>query len=132
MHVPTRVTTTWVLAALFALATGVDQGWHFVPGNGHLVEVPGGYVGVGITLCRAYPSLSGGEPALDNPEREAFPRAHEGDCAICRLSGQGQSRAETVHFVPAIPFGQDLPATTFSGPCEPIRPPFQARAPPPA
>ncbi len=130
MHVPARVTTTWAIAAFFALATGVGQGWHFVPGNGHLVEVPGGYLCVGITLCQAFPWLPGGGPALENGQRESFPREDEGDCAICRLSGQGQSRAETVHFVAATPFGQDLPAAAFSAFCEPILPPFYARAPP--
>ena len=130
MHVPARVTTTWALAAFFAMATGVREGWHFVPGNGHLVDLPGGYLCVGITLCEVTPRLSGGRPALDNRQRESFPREDERDCAICRLSGQGQSRAETVHFVAATPFGQDLPAAAFSASCKPILPPFHARAPP--
>ena len=130
MHVPARVTTTWALVAVFATATGVGEGWHFVPGNGHLVELPSGYLCVGITLCQATARLSGGGPALDNGERESFPRKDEGDCVICRLFGQGQFRAETVHFVAATPFGQDLPAAAFSAFCEPILPPFHARAPP--
>ena len=130
MHVPTRVTTTWAFAALFAAAIGVGEGWHFVPGNGHLVELPGGYLCVGITLPRVPPGFLDGRPVLDNGQRESIPCEDEGDCIICRLSGQGKSRAETVDFVAATPLGQDSPPAAFSAFCKPILPPFRARAPP--
>jgi len=130
MNVPTRVTTTWVLAALFAAAAGVGEGWHFVPGNGHLVELPGGYLFVGITPPQGIPGGSGCGLALDNGQRESFPCENEGDCPVCRLSGQGQWRAETLSFVGATPLVQGLPPAAFSAFCEPILPPFQARAPP--
>ncbi len=130
MHVPTRVTTTWALAALFVAATGVGEGWHFVPGNGHVVQLPGGYLCVGITLPQGIPAFSGCGPALDNRQRESFPCENEGDCIICRLSGQGQSPTETVSFVAAAPLVQDLPPAAFSAFCERILPPFWARAPP--
>ena len=130
MFRPTRVTTTWAIGILFVAAMGIGDGWHLVPGNGHLVEIPGGYVCVGITLSQVAPRFPGWGPALDNGHRDSFPWEDEGDCLICRLSGQGQSRGETVHFVAATPLGDGLPPGAFSAFCEPILPPFQARAPP--
>jgi hypothetical protein len=69
MRSPTRAAITWVLVGLFAVIAGIGEGFHLVPGCGHAVELPGGYLLVGLA----------------DPETPAFPyapspgvRRHEG------------------------------------------------------
>ena len=131
MPVPSRSTTTWILTAFFAAAVGLGEGWHLVPGNGHLVEFPGGHcVCVGITLSRACLLAQGDVPTVDSGQRNPVPVEDEDDCPICRLSGQGQLPAETVDFVSAASGGRDLPVVAYRAFYEHIVSPFHARAPP--
>jgi len=131
MCVPSRSTTTWILTAFFAAAVGLGEGWHLVPGNGHLVELPGGYcVCVGITLPRAAPPAQDDVPTVDSGQRKSVPVEDEDDCPICRLSGQGQLQAEAADFVSATSGGRDRAVVAECALCEHVVSPFHARAPP--
>lgn len=132
MCIPARAKITWLLAAMFLAATGVGEGWHLLPGNGHLVELPGGYLLLGVRLPQAIPDTSGGGPAFDSGQRWSVPIEDDATCPICRLTGQGQSPAKAVHLVLAIPLKQGLPATSDSVPSAHVARPFDARAPPSA
>ena len=131
MRVPSRSITTWILAAFFSAAVGLGEGWHFVPGNGHLVEVPGGScVCVGITLPRAALLDQGDVPTVDSGRQRAVPVEDEDDCPICRISGQGQLQAEAVDFASAISGGRERAVVADSAFCEHVISPFNARGPP--
>lgn len=130
MHVPTRVTTSWALAVLFAAATGGGEAWHFIPGNGHLIELPGGYLRVGIALPPLAPGAPAGGPALESGQSESLPCENEGDCAICGLSGQTFSQPAMVAFAAATPFVQDVPPAASCASCESPVLSYRARAPP--
>jgi len=130
MPVPSRATTTWALALGFLLVTGVGEGWHLVPGNGHFIALPGGCLCVGIELSASDPGWSGRGSVLTGAARNPIRRADESDCLICRLLGQGQSRAEGSDWAAAAPFRQDVRPLACPALSAPILAPFRPRAPP--
>ena len=130
MRFPTRTTISWFLVGLLALVSGVGEGFHLIPGSGHVVELPGGYLFVGLVKPKSTFCLDNPSPSVGCPQGESPPCYDEDECPICRLSGQGQSFAEGICLLPVLPVADDLPAIA---PCvshadTPL--PFDARAPP--
>ena len=106
MVFPDRIRTTWVLTALFVAVVGIDEGWHLVPGNGHVVVYPGGY---SFFLGAAD---ANGETVPYQPPAGIVPnvpsvRGPEG-CPICMVSGQARVGVQQVSGV--VPWDLGLPA----------------------
>ena len=122
-----RQKTIWVLTAWFAAVVGVGEGWHLFPGNGHLVEYPGGYsIYLGSGDLETQPLTDPTELAL----RSALPAVRGADgCPICLVSAQArvgaQGAALTLSSVTA-----QLPAATEAKPYVSMLRMAYARAPP--
>ena len=123
----------WILTAWFAALVGVGEGWHFVPGNGHWLELPSGYaVYVGDRepgrVCWAASEAA----ALGDGERAPQPARDAENCAVCRLCGQLK--------LPRVSLESPSPETLERSVCLLVWPavsihvprPFHARAPPQA
>ena len=118
-------TTAWCAVSLMAVA-GIGEGWHLVPGAGHMVEFPGGYrFYVGSTRCgeRGESSATFGQPS-DRAARRAA------DCAICGLQGQTKASSPPIATVKLHLNGTNLqvpdPVPVHLRPTHP----FRVRAPP--
>lgn len=130
MRFPTRATITWLLAGLFALTAGVGEGWHLVPGCGHAVELPGGYVFVGLASPKSTSFPDAGSPGVGRSQDDSPPCCDEDECPICRLSGQGKLRAEAVGFCLGFAVLHGVPPTPPEISQARTRQPFDPRAPP--
>jgi hypothetical protein len=130
MRLPTRATISWLLAALLALAAGLGEGWHFIPGCGHAVELPSGYILIGLASPKAIGSPDADFPALRGPRGDSPPCYAEDECPICRLCGQGKLRTEAAGFSLALAVLHAVPATPPNTSQVPTCQPFDARAPP--
>ncbi|GEM_PF-5627577 len=94
MTSPARFRTTWVLTALFAAVVGIGEGWHLVPGNGHVVEYPGGY-SFFLGAADAHGDGSSCLPEAGFQANVPTIRGPEG-CPICMVCGQARSGAQPV------------------------------------
>jgi len=130
MRFPTRATISWLLAGLLALVAGVGEGWHLIPGCGHAVEMPGGYVLVGVATPRSICCPDAGSPGVRRPQGDSVPCYDEDECPTCRLCSQGKLRAEVAGFCPALAVLHAVPATPPETSQARTRQPFDARAPP--
>ena len=130
MRSPTQATTTWLLIALFAVVSGIGDGFHFVPGSGHAVELPNGLYYFGLARPQGGPSADDGTCRVGRSQHERPLVLDEDECAICGHSSKGQSRAKAVVFPLVLPVGQDVPEiASFAVDARPLLP-FHARAPP--
>ena len=86
MRTSARTIHTWFLAALFAAAVGVGEAWHLVPGNGHLVRLPGGCLSVGIALPQPLLHWQDGYPVVDDGRLTGI--VSVGDCVKAIVSKQ--------------------------------------------
>jgi hypothetical protein len=118
----------WLVATLFAVATGVGEAWHLIPGNGHYVELPGRHLSLGIWLPRSPDRVNPDAPSLETRQTDSARAA--GGCRICDFRAQGNpftipsppvQPLALVDGVLALDCGFSVPAA-FQ--------PFQARAPP--
>jgi hypothetical protein len=130
MRLPARATITWLLAGLFALVSGIDEGWHFIPGCGHAVELPGRYIFVGLSSLKTAFPLDARSPGVRRSQGDSIPCYDEDECPICRLCGQGKSAAETARFCLVVAVLHAVPATPPQISQAQARQPFDARAPP--
>jgi len=119
----------WLLAALLGLAHGVGEGWHFVPGNGHLVELPGGYLFVGVVPPHSVPTGFEGLARVQRARGKTALSAEEADCPICRLVAQARwLMSACFETLPSLA-GHVAPSTSYLWHAPVLRP-FDARAPP--
>jgi len=127
---PSRQRTfAWLLVGLFGLAHGVGEGWHYVPGNGHLVEWPGRCLFVGVVPPRASPTCAEGLARVQPARGPAVPAADEADCPICRLVAQAQwLLSGCFEALPSLA-GHVAAGTSYLWHAATLQP-FDARAPP--
>jgi hypothetical protein len=131
MGIPTRRIITWYLTAFFAALVGVHDGWHFVPGNGHWVETPGGHgVYVGIREADRRSEIPCKEGAFDQEYPEPEPLKSEADCAICRFSGQQKQLRLSFDCVLSSPAQQSAPCLVRRVLCIRVPQSLHSRAPP--
>jgi hypothetical protein len=130
MHLCARATISWLLAGIFALASGVGEGWHLIPGCGHAVELPGGYLFLGVTGPESACSPDTGPPAVRRPQGDSIPCYDEDECPICRVSGQGKLRTYAPGLWLVLAVLHAVPATPPPISQARARQPFDARAPP--
>lgn len=128
MSAPLRTLTIWCVTALFAAATGVGEGWHLVPGTGHIVEYPGGYrfyLGDAGRDARAY---AGGPAGIE--QQGQLPSRGADYCSICALTGQAKvAPLAIVSAAPCLQTASPPPLAPLSV-CLRLGQPFRARAPP--
>ncbi|MBU4272381.1 MAG: hypothetical protein KKE86_14400 [Planctomycetes bacterium] len=126
-----RRTCTWLLTGLFALAWAIGEGWHFVPGNAHLAELPRGFLFVGQRRPCMLSLPADHLPGLQSPREDRLSSADEADCPICRLVAKGQwFHSAAVEPAPEL-IGQAELDGLYNWRAI-SSPPFHARAPPPA
>jgi len=130
MRSPAQTAITWLAACLFAAMSLVGEGLHWLPGCGHAVPLPGGYVFVGIDKAQAGPFADGNTPGITRQPCDWPLVLDEDECPICRLLATGQSPGQTVAFLLHSPIGEHLLAI-FAGDVHlQTARAFQARAPP--
>jgi len=78
----------WFLAGLVLLSGMAGVALHSIPGNGHLIQLPVGCLGVGVLLDL---DRSGNpQTAIQNGRGCPYPCEDADECPICRFSGQSQ------------------------------------------
>ena len=130
MRFSSRAATTWFLAGLFGVVAGMGEGLHLIPGCGHAVELPHGYLFVGLAKPKSTARPDDPSPAVGRPQGGSPSCYDEGDCPICRLSGQGKVIAAGVSFPLVLPIADHLPAIALQASPARAPQPFDARAPP--
>lgn len=126
-----RFLITWTLAPWFALLFAVGEGWHFVPGNGHWVDLPNGRgLIVGGAARFDVSRVPDAGPAVTASRPEDLPHRDAGSCLICRLVGQAKLPRVEFDGPSWKPFAQ--PVAELARPVfgTHISTPFHARAPP--
>ena len=130
MRFRSRTATTWFLAGLLALISGLGEGLHLIPGCGHPVEFSGVSIWVGSGKPETADCLHQPSPGVGDQSDDSVPYYGEDDCPICRVSGQAQLPAAVIGFCLVLPIAhgmlptgrQCLQADTVQA--------FHARAPP--
>jgi hypothetical protein len=130
MRFPTRATITYLLAGLFCLVSGVGEAWHLIPGSGHAVELPGGFLFLGVANPKSTAPSRAGSSGAWRPEDDSIPCSDEDECLICRLCAQGSSKTESPGFWLALAVVHPVVTTAPLISPAPVFQPFDARAPP--
>jgi hypothetical protein len=130
MHRPARVTISWFLTATVALVSAVGEGWHLIPGCGHAVELPEGYILLGLPQPKTTFSLGDRSSGIASSPCNSLPCYGEDECPICRTFGQDGSKIEPANFWMVVTVLGTVSAIAVPGSCPQPRQPFDARAPP--
>lgn len=130
MRLPARTTIAWLLAGFFAVVSAVGEGWHFVPGCGHIVELPHGYAILGLTVAKSNASAPIRYPGAGPRQGDSLPCYGEDECPICRLCAEGKSAAQPAGFCLVLAILHAVPAPPVGLALASARQPFDARAPP--
>jgi hypothetical protein len=119
------------LAAIFLAISAAGEGLHCLPGCGHAVELPGGYLFLGLSVERS-PGVGQRPTGVGQPRGTAIPLRDAGTCAICEFFAHSPSLTATVTAVPALDLLGDLvPAVRMDVDLVRLLP-AQARGPPTA
>jgi hypothetical protein len=126
-----RPIIVWTLAAWFAVLVAVDEGWHFVPGNAHWVELPNGHgLVVGMAARSDADHRPDGGSAVTTGRPDGLPLKDADACVICRLSGQAKLPRLALDDPCLEPFQQPVAVAARPLSCLCVSSPFHARAPP--
>ncbi len=111
-----RKFAAWLLIALFATASGLGEGFHFVPGCGHYIALPRGYFGLGVAgFPVSWADRTGAEVA---PARDkTILILDEDECAICSFAGHAKQWSTALNFAPVFDVVDETPLPDY---CEPI------------
>jgi hypothetical protein len=119
------------LAAIFLAVSAAGEGLHYLPGCGHAVELPDGYLFLGLSIQRS-PGVGQSPAGVRQPRGVPLPLRDAGTCAICEFFGHSPSSTATVTAVPALDLVGDL-ALALPVDVDLVRLlPAQARGPPAA
>ncbi len=91
----------WSLAAIFLAISAAGEGLHYLPGCGHAVELPGGYLFLGISI-QASPSVGHRPTGVGQPRGAPIPLRDAGTCAICEFFAHSPSPTAMAVAVPAL------------------------------
>ena len=125
-----RAAITWLVIGLLALISSLGEALHLIPGCGHAVEFPGGYVLFGLDRPNPTDSTDDSAPRFRQPGDDLPPRYDEADCPICRLSGQDKPTIAGFDFCLVLPFAHGLSLIVVEDSRARVFRPFHARAPP--
>jgi hypothetical protein len=102
-----RARIAWSLAAIFLAVSAGGDALHYLPGCGHALELPGGYLFLGLSIDRSSPG--GQKPGgLGQPQGTPLPLRDASTCAICDFVAHNPSSATAVTAVPALELLGDL------------------------
>jgi hypothetical protein len=125
-----RTAITWFVIGLLALISSLGEALHLIPGCGHAVEFPGGYVLFGLDRPAPADYPDDSAPRFRQPGDNLPPCYDEDDCPICRLSGQGKQTTAGIDTCLVLPFAHGLPPIVVEASRAGVFRPFRARAPP--
>lgn len=123
-----RQLAIWLLAAVFAAATGGGEAWHLVPGNGHWIELPGGYAPCGFSSCCTTPVGQRDPAVATQPEPDSLTAADF--CLICQLAGQVKLLSQVGGALRIVPAQDSFPGCAIRVPALPSVRGFDVRGPP--
>jgi len=125
-----RAAITWLVIVILALIASLGEALHLIPGCGHAVEFPGGYVLFGLDRPDATDSPDDSAPGVRRPGNDSPPCYDEDDCPICRLFGQDKLTSAGIGFCLALPSAYGLPPIAVEASRARVFRAFHARAPP--
>ena len=96
-----RARIAWSLAAIFLAISAAGEGLHYLPGCGHAVELPGGYLFLGMSI-QPSPSVGHRPTGVGRPQGDPIPLRDAGTCAICEFFAHSPSPTATVTAIPAL------------------------------
>jgi hypothetical protein len=91
----------WSLAAIFLAISAVGEGLHDLPGCGHAVELPGGYLFLGLSIQRL-PCVGQRPTGVGQSWDAPIPLRDGSTCAICEFFAHSPSPTATVTAIPAL------------------------------
>lgn len=130
MHIPARATTTWFLVVFLTLLTSVGEMLHEIPGCGHVIEMPGGTVSIGLPYPEPCFFLQAQLPRVESSQGNTLPCYDEDECPICRVLNQGTSNVEIASLGLVFVSLDAAPAIASEVLQSRPRRPYAARAPP--
>jgi hypothetical protein len=101
MSVRFRARIAGSLAAIFLAISAAGEGLHYLPGCGHAVELPGGYLFLGLSIQRS-PNVGQRPTGVGQPRGAPIPLRDAGTCAICEFFAHSPSPTANVTAVPAL------------------------------
>ena len=96
-----RARIAWSLAAIFLAISAAGEALHNLPGCGHAVELPCGYLFLGMSIERM-PSVGQRPTGLKQPQGAPIPLRDAGTCAICEFFAHSPSPTAIVNVVPPL------------------------------
>jgi hypothetical protein len=119
------------LAAILLAISAAGEGLHDLPGCGHAVELPDGYLFLGLPMERS-PGDGQRPTGVGQPRGTPIPLRDAGTCAICEFFAHSPSSTATVTALPALDLlGHLAPAARMDVDLLRLLP-AQARGPPAA
>jgi hypothetical protein len=91
----------WSLAAIFLAISAAGESLHYLPGCGHAVELPGGYLFLGLSIP-GFPSVGPRPTGISQPRGVPIPLRDAGTCAICEFFAHSSSPTATANAMPAL------------------------------
>ena len=125
-----RAAITWLVIGLLALISSLGEALHLIPGCGHAVEFPGGYVLFGLDRPTPTDFSDDSAPRVRQPSNDSPPCYDENDCPICRLSGQDKLTTAGIGSCLALAFVHGLSPIAVEASRARVFRAFHARAPP--
>lgn len=126
----TRPTIIWFCVLSFAAISGLGEGFHFLPGCGHVVPAGNTNLWMGALDPGMRLGSSDGVTRIERPLSSRSPTATADQCPICQHFSFASSVARAVVFIAVSAAVQTLPPTECPQPPPTTAGPFQARAPP--
>lgn len=98
---------TYLMIALFAAAVAGGEAWHSVPGCGHWIELPGGYLAWGFSISNG--SLRAAEPVPATAPKSEPQAPLKADCSVCQLTGKASPLSPVATCLRVVPANDRTP-----------------------